>query len=69
MLAASKGSGDVSDASILSSDAVNVDAATIEAWQRDQAGDWLVMVYVDEDWNCVEYAPAWESVVDGLQVG
>jgi hypothetical protein len=57
----------------------------IEGWARDKAGDWLVMVYLDEgilecqgfhsyqaltrvlDWNCVEYAPAWESVVDGLQ--
>jgi hypothetical protein len=52
---------------MLASDAVNVDSATIENWASEQAGDWLVMVYIDEDWNCVEYAPAWESVVDGLQ--
>lgn len=52
---------------MLASDAVDVDSATIEAWARDRSGDWLVMVYIDEDWSCVEYAPAWESVVDGLQ--
>ena len=46
---------------------MDVDAATIESWARDNAGEWLIMVYLDEDWNCVEYAPAWESVVDGLQ--
>ena len=69
MLAASKGGGDASNANVLSSDAVDVDSATIESWANDKAGDWLVMVYQDEDWNCVEYAPAWESVVDGLQVG
>jgi hypothetical protein len=68
VLAASKGGGDASGAGILSSDAVDVDSAMIESWAKDNAGDWLVMVYLDEDWNCVEYAPAWESVVDGLQV-
>ncbi len=52
---------------MLSSDARDVDAATIESWALEQSGDWLVMVYMDEDWGCVEYAPAWESVVDGLQ--
>ena len=67
VLEASQSGSDKGGASVLASDAADVDSATIEAWARDKSGDWLVMVYMDEDWSCVEYAPAWESVVDGLQ--
>jgi len=67
VLAASKGGSDASSSSMLASDAVSVDSSTIEQWAKDKSGDWLVMVYLDQDWNCVDYAPAWEAVVDGLQ--
>jgi hypothetical protein len=67
VLAASKGGSDASSSSTLASDAISVDSSTIEQWAKDKSGDWLVMVYLDHDWNCVDYAPAWEAVVDGLQ--
>jgi thioredoxin-like negative regulator of GroEL len=67
VLSASRAGNGAGASSVLASDAVDVTDATIDSWANEKAGDWLVMVYLDEDWNCVEYAPAWESVVDGLQ--